>query len=216
MSIERRFVGTGVAPVRMEKRAEDTPAKIVGHAAVFYDGTEATEFTLWRNAVERIMPGAFDRALREKHDVRALFNHNVDNLLGRTAAHTLDLSIDNRGLAYEIDPPDTQLGRDVPISLERGDITGSSFAFQVLEETWREEEGDDGTVREIREITDIGPLLDVGPVTFPAYEVATAGMRDASSNGEARESHQRWVDGLNRKQACLDKAKARSRMTEVE
>lgn len=213
MGIERRFVSS--EPLRLEKREDDEPGKIVGHASVYYDGTRATEYTLWPNCVERIMPGAFDRALAEKDDVRALFNHNADNLLGRTSAGTLTLSSDKRGLAYEIDPPDTQLGNDLRESLSRGDLTGSSFAFRVAKEEWREEDIE-GMILEIREITEIDPLVDVGPVTFPAYESSTSGMRDTSDAGDARASHQRWRDDCDLKQACLDKARAKSRMTEVE
>jgi HK97 family phage prohead protease len=109
------------------------------------------------------MPGTFDRAVVEKHDVRALFNHNPDYLLGRVGAGTLTLSVDSRGLLFSLVPPDTQVGRDVLAWVQRGDITGASFSFVTTDETWVKESGK--RIRQVRGVK----LFDVGPVTFPAY-----------------------------------------------
>lgn len=138
-------------------------AKIEGYASVFYDGTPDTEYQLWDGAVERIMPGAFDRALKQDDPV-ALFNHDPSQLLGRKSAGTLRLSVDEKGLRYEIPPADTTVFRDVLEMQARGDLKGSSFGFWVKADQRRKEDG-----VEIREITEV-ELLDVGPVTFPAYE----------------------------------------------
>ena len=95
--MERRFTQSVTAAV--EKRADGRRA-IVGHAAVYYRADDpGTEYQLFPDLKERIMPGAFDRAARED-DVRALFNHQPDNLLGRTTAKTLALTIDEKGLRY--------------------------------------------------------------------------------------------------------------------
>ena len=145
--------------------------KIVGYAAVFYDGTPGTEYELWPGVRERIMPGAFDRAIVED-DVRALFNHDPNMVLGRTSSGTCILTVDRVGLKYSIDAPDTGCGIDTRKLIARRDITGSSFAFEIEEEKWIWEA--DGS--EIRELWVCG-LFDVGPVTFPAYEATTAGVR---------------------------------------
>lgn len=140
---------------------------ITGYGAVFYDGTERTEFVLGEERgvkfVERIMPGTFDRAIRDD-DVVGLFNHDDNNVLGRTSSGTMRLSVDQRGLRYEIDPPDTELGRSVAELQKRGDVSGSSFAFLVTDHEIRS----DGNIR-IREVRDV-KLIDVGPVTYPAYK----------------------------------------------
>jgi uncharacterized protein len=167
----------------IELRADGEARRIAGHAAVYYDGSAGTEFALWENTVERIMPGAFDRAARED-DVRALFNHDPNQLLGRTTAKTLRLAVDSVGLAYEVDLPNTTLGRDLPELLKRGDVTGSSFGFIVRGETWRKEAG-----KQVREITDV-QLFDVSPVTYPAYEGTDVGMRSAGGLDEARKSYE--------------------------
>lgn len=171
------------APVTLRQDG-DGQSTISGHASVFFDGTPGTEFKLWENTVERIMPGTFDRALKEKDDVRGLFNHDPSLVLGRTSANTMDLSIDKRGLRYDIRPGDTTIGKDVVEHIARGDVTGSSFAFRITDETWRTE--DDVEIREIRGVE----LFDVGPVTFPAYTGADTGVRD-----EARASYDKWKAG---------------------
>lgn len=183
--IQRRSVPR--AP-RIERRNDDATvggATIAGYAAVFYDGTPETEYRLWDDFVERVMPGAFDRAIRED-DVRALLNHEPDNLLGRTKSGTLKLSIDAVGLRYEITPPETELARQVVASLERGDLDGSSFTFMPTKVTWREELEKVGTMERmivIREIQEV-ELYDVGPVTFPAYTATSAAARDRSNEPE--------------------------------
>jgi len=161
MDIERRAL-TGI-----EVRAKDGgPTKIVGYAAVFNSMSE--ELFGFR---EIIMPGAFDRAMREKHDVRALVNHDADQIIGRTKSGTLVLSVDERGLKAEIEPPDTQAARDAVTSIKRGDLDGMSFAFRTLTDAWRTEAG-----QEIRELKDL-ELIDVSVVAFPAYSATTVSAR---------------------------------------
>jgi len=172
MKTERRFLSTGAAPVQLEERA-DKPALIRGYAAVFFrEDDRGTEFELWGDMVERIMPGAFDSALQRADDVRALFNHDPSLILGRAAAQTVRLSVDGVGLRYEIDPPDTQAARDLVESIRRGDVTGSSFAFSVVDERFVRD-GD----RQVREVRDVR-LFDVGPVTYPAYGASQADVRE--------------------------------------
>jgi uncharacterized protein len=157
--IERRFVKG--AQVRAEGDGH-----IVGHAAVFDE-----EYVLWEmpgyRVVETVKPGTFSRALKEKQDVRCLFNHDPNHLLGRTAAGTMKLKQDDQGLYFDCTPPDTQLGRDVVTLVKRGDVTGGSFAFTVTAETVREEKIDGTTIR-TRQIEDVD-LYDASPVTYPAY-----------------------------------------------
>ncbi|HUU33002.1 MAG TPA: HK97 family phage prohead protease [Vicinamibacterales bacterium] len=191
---ERRFA-TGKVAVEAEARASDGSEKPVirGIAAVYYDGTEATEFQLWADTYERIMPGSFTRAIAED-DVRGLFNHMSSAVLGRTRAKTMSLKDEAKGLAYKIWPPDTQWGRDTVTSIQRGDVTGSSFAFLVTDEVWRKETPP-GTkkTKNIREILGV-ELFDVGPVTYPAYPTTSAGAR-AERYALARRSYEAWTAG---------------------
>lgn len=195
--MDRRFIADKESRARVETRADGTRV-ITGYGAVFYDPSNpGTEYKLWRGVKERILPGAFDRAIREGDDVRALRDHMSNLLLGRTASGTLRLSVDNTGLRYEIDAPDTQEGRDTMTLIERGDLTGSSFSFTVGAENWRDDKD-----FEIREITDFSGLFDVGPVTYPAYAATTAGVRNDSEHAEARNAYESHKSAKARAQAA--------------
>jgi HK97 family phage prohead protease len=142
---------------------------------VFYDENRAaeTEYWLWDDIVERIRPGAFDRAIREQQDVRALFNHSMDWVLGRTKSGTLRLSVDSIGLFYEVDDNESDpQWASVSAKIKRGDVDGSSFAFSATSVTWTTETRD-GKRFDVRWINDLD-LFDVGPVTFPAYSGSTS------------------------------------------
>lgn len=156
-----------------EIRVENSESReVVGYASVFTDteGNPALSENLG-GFREKIDPNAFNSVL--DNDVRALFNHNPDLILGRTTSGTLSLSVDERGLKYNFTAPDTSYGRDLMVSLERGDVSQSSFGFIVEEDSWDEDE--DGMT--IRTIKKVGRLLDVSPVTYPAYPDAEVGKR---------------------------------------
>ena len=144
---------------------------------------------------EKIAPGAFDDVL--DNDVRALVDHKSDKILGRTRSGTLRLSIDQRGLAYEVDMPETTTAQDLMISITRGDISQSSFGFTVEDDDWSEDE--DGRV--IRTIKKVGLLLDVSPVTYPAYQATDATMRSLEQFSETQK--QSTVD-IKRKRLEID------------
>lgn len=160
--------------IRVEKR-EDGSAKIVGHAAVFNQLSE--DLGGFR---EQIAPGAFADALAD--DVRALFNHNPDYVLGRNLSKTLRMVEDSRGLAIEIDPPDTQVARDLMVSMARGDITQMSFGFSVRPNGQNWAKDDEGRV--IRTLTNVR-LFDVSPVTYPAYPQTDVAVRSFTEYQES-------------------------------
>lgn len=152
---------------RVEEREDKSPV-IKGHAAVFDQLSENLG-----GFREQIAKGAFKDAIKED-DVRALFNHNSDHVLGRNKAGTLRMKEDSTGLAIEIDPPDTQIARDLMISIERGDIDQMSFGFSVKPNGENIGEDDEGNM--IRTLTDVR-LFDVSPVTYPAYPQTDVAMR---------------------------------------
>lgn len=149
-------------------------SRLFGYGAVFYrDGEPGTEYYLWDDIVERIMPGAFDRAIAED-DVIASFNHNPDFVLGRNRAGTLALSIDDKGLRYDVTPSESMMTQHVVEAVKRGDVPGSSFMFHVSRSTWIETKTADGKDLFIREVQEVNPLMELGPVMFPAYASTTA------------------------------------------
>lgn len=119
---------------------------------------------------ERVGRRAFNKTVKE-HDIRALFNHNPDFVMGRNRTGTLSLHVDHEGLRAEVDLPDTQWARDLSVSVERGDINAGSFAFEVVRETWDWGKEGDQIVRVLDEVR----LYDVSIVSYPAYP-ATEGV----------------------------------------
>jgi uncharacterized protein len=158
---------------------EDEPAKIVGHAAVF---NTISENLGWFREI--IRPGAFDGVL--ENDVRALFNHDSNKVLGRTKSGTLTLEVDEKGLRYVINPPDTTIAKDLMKSIERGDINQSSFGFIVEKDEWEEQENGE----DLRIIHKVKRLFDVSPVTFPAYPDTDVAKR---SHDQFAEEHKEEV-----------------------
>lgn len=117
--------------------------------------------------IERINPDALEGVI-ERSDVLCLLNHNEDKgVLARSknGEGSLKLEVDERGLKYTFDAPNTALGDELLEGLRRGDITTSSFAFTVGSDSW--EKRTDGTY--LRTINSITELFDVSPVYFPAY-----------------------------------------------
>lgn len=165
-TIERRFMRTEVRA----KKGNDGPSTVSGYAAVFNQVTDLGWFR------EIIMPGAFQRALKEGQDVRCLFNHDPNYILGRTKSKTLTLSEDANGLMYDCEAPATEIARSILTSIERGDVDGSSFGFTVRKQEWIEEKDEEGRFITTRKILD-ADLFDVSPVVFPAYDGTTSEAR---------------------------------------
>jgi HK97 family phage prohead protease len=122
---------------------------------------------------EKIAPGAFKESLSRGDDVRALLNHDANYVLGRTKSGTLELSEDKKGLRIVNAPPDTQWARDLQVSIDRGDIDQMSFGFVTRKDQWEEDKETKKVSRTLLEVD----LVDVSPVTFPAYPDTTVAIR---------------------------------------
>ena len=166
--LERRAFAVELRVAKEEGKAP----MLRGHAAVFEQLSE--DLGGFR---EKIAAGAFKDAIKGD-DVRALFNHDPNFVLGRNKAGTLKLSEDDTGLKVDIDPPDTQFARDLMVSIERGDISQMSFGFTIPTGGQMWEEQEDGSY--IRTITRAS-LFDVSPVTFPAYPQTDVAVRELRS-----------------------------------
>ncbi len=172
---ERRYTaapGTAAGAPALELRKHSSGTTISGYAVVY--GSVATVTEGFR---EVFRAGAFARALREKQDCRGLVNHNVDKIIGRTAAGTMRLREDARGLHYEIDTPPTGAGRDVVQSIARGDISGSSFCFTVPNDNCHRITYSDHGGDMLREVLD-ADLHDCAPVVYPCYSASSVAVQD--------------------------------------
>jgi HK97 family phage prohead protease len=202
MNIERRSlaideVESAVPLLAVESRSEDDGSEreyIVGYAAKF--GVLSLE--LEGSFIERIDPGAFGivaerRGRRRPLETRALWNHDANYPLARYPG-TLSLKVDEVGLRYEFPVPDTTYGRDIASNIRAGIVKGSSFSFTVPSggDAWSVEDG-----RSVRVINRIDSLLDVGPVTFPAYPDADVKVAQRSYDAFRRqrdaEAHRRMA-----------------------
>lgn len=146
---------------------------LTGYGSVFYNSQNAgTEYQVSPGVYERISRTAFSKSLAAKDAIDSYFNHDHNLPLGRTSAGTLKVAVDPKGLFYIVQLPDSPNGANVAEAVRRGDVSGSSFMFTVDRQTFREEtrSGRKVIVRTIEELS----LLEVGPVTRPAYKAATA------------------------------------------
>jgi HK97 family phage prohead protease len=122
---------------------------------------------------ERILPEAVNRSL--KADVRALVDHDTAKVLGRTKSGTLSMRKDKKGLGVTSEPDmDISYARDIVRAVARGDVSGMSFGFVVLEDEWHKEDG-----APVRDVVDM-EIMEISVVTFPAYLETDVGVAQRS------------------------------------
>lgn len=169
---ERRFTEF---PVELRGAGNGGP-KIGGYAAVFNRLSQNLG-----GFVEQVNPAFFNKSRGDGWpNIIARYNHDNNMLLGTSNARTLHLNVDNTGLWYEVEPPRSMYA--VVEWVERGDVARSSFAFRVGSD------GDEWTLTDqgypLRTLVS-GQLIDVAPVTEPAYLDTTAGLRSLAQRMEA-------------------------------
>ena len=151
------------------RETEGEDKKIRGHAAVF--NKLSVDLGGFR---EKIDPGAFAKTVK-KNGVLALWNHDSNIVLGRSPK-TLSLSEDDKGLAIEIDPPNSPNGQNAVEAIRRGDVRKMSFAFRTITDQW-DRDGEKMPIRTLKEVE----LLDVSPVAYPAYPQTDVALRSRAS-----------------------------------
>lgn len=185
VELERRSVV--IKELRVIDTTEESAEPVIeGYASVFDSWSESLGGL--DPFVEKVCKGAFAQTI-QVDDIRALFNHDPNYVLGRNKSGTLELQEDDKGLLVRIKPPQTQWAKDLLVSIGRGDITQMSFGFTVEADKWSYEDGKD--IRELLKVK----LFDVSPVTFPAYSQTECGVRSIE---EIFKTHQQI---LNEKQA---------------
>lgn len=159
-----------------------SPGKLTGYAAVF-----ASESRDLGGFTEVIRPGAFTNSLGSGRNVRALWQHNGDALLGTTSGGTLRLTEDDHGLRFDLELPDTSHGRDLAILVERGDVSGCSFGFRVDEDRW--EQRADKWLRELIRVD----LHEVTLTHDPAYVDTEVALRSLNARRQAADLRRLWL-----------------------
>ena len=195
--IEKRGGTLGV-----EIRAGSDKRTLVGYAVVWDSDTTIGDYF-----VERVAKGAFTRAL--SGDVLALVNHDWGRVIGRTKSKTLRLLEDERGLKVEIDVPNTTDGNDLWELVERGDVSGMSFAFRATKQEW-----DDTGELPSRTILE-AELYEVTATPIPAYEDTTLAKRslEAMRADAAKSTEQRRAE--NKAAAARRVAERRARQEQA-
>lgn len=168
--------------IRSGDRLQASQGKLVGYAAVF--NKPSHDLGGFR---EVILPGAFTRTLATSENVRALYNHDTGQVLGRVGAGTLRLAEDEIGLRFELDLPPTTYARDLAALVERGDVAGCSFAFRVRPggETWEQRDGQD--VR-ILSALDLDEITVTANPAYPDTSVAKRNKPAGAGNPASPES----------------------------
>lgn len=194
--------------IEVRELADGAPA-VAGYAVVFNAWSVTMVNERGRKFRERVAPSAFDRVLAGQVDVRALWNHNDDYPLGRTGNGTLRIDKDSRGLRFELRPdPATFWGASAVAAIRRGDVTGMSFAFAVAPDggdVW-EKPGPDGVA--LRTLLD-ADLLELSPVTYPAYPATSVTVRSVP---EWNESDDRAVAENEMRSRAAARKRERERM----
>ena len=150
------------------RKTDDGKMLVTGYAAVF----ESLSVPLW-GFREKIRAGAFKNTIT-KNNIRALWNHNRDFVLGSMGNGSLKLSEDDKGLRFELDIADTQMGRDAFTSIGRRDVDGVSFSFSAVKQEWDESNPAD-VIRTLVEVE----CDEISPTAFPAYEETSVSTRTA-------------------------------------
>lgn len=196
-SIERRFV----SDLELRSNGEGKMPTIVGYAARFN-----MKSVVMYDFREIIKPGAFTQSLARGDDVRALVEHSGGLMvLGRRSAGTLRVTEDDKGLRYEVDPPDTGAGRDIVTLIGRKDISQSSFGFRTVKANWIVDAAEGGM--DVRELVQVD-LFDVSPVAFPAYPDTEVSLRSAYYKSEKHEARAVGDDEIRRVHNRLRMAEA--------
>jgi hypothetical protein len=191
MKQERRtFTGTVIA----RSEGENMPKEIGGIAAVI---NSVTDLGYFEEVIER---GAFDYALSKEYDIRCLYNHEAELILGRTLSGTCNVFVNGDGNLEYTWVPDYENPTHMSVvrSIMRGDITQSSFAFTIKEQKWSDSTKY-GTMGK-RTITVIEDLYDVSPVTYPAYADTEADARSIV----AMRDEEREIESAKQSQAAAD------------
>lgn len=197
--VERR---AHIISIGLEQREDGQESRrISGYAAVF---DEKAKIGSWYE--EHIARGAFDECDFTKCVLN--FNHDNNNLLARTSSGTLELKVDERGLYFSAELPNTSVANDVLELIRRGDIAGCSFAFVVRESSWEWLSDEDPAQLDQRTIMKISEVYDVSVVTHPAYEQTSVDARSAEAD---RDNHREAAKKEAEDAAALIESQRRER-----
>ena len=162
-----------VSDLAIRQQEDGKPSRVItGYASKFETWSEP----IYGWFVEKIARGAFEKT--DMSDGIMVFNHDISGVLARTTSGTLKLTVDEVGLRFEFDSPETTLGNDMLELVRRGDISKCSFKFVVETDEWRYADDKNKLEYDERTVKSIAKLYDVSLVTYPAYKDTEASVRE--------------------------------------
>ena len=172
---------------KIETRSEDNVTQLSGYAIVFDQPSENLG-----GFIEYIDRNALNGV--DLSNVQLLYNHNFDNILARADSNTLSLSIDDKGLFFNAQIPNTTIGNDVAENVRCGNLKGCSFGFTISGNSWDDLDADTS----IRHITQIDELYELSITPLPAYQETTVSQRslDEFSNEKTNVKDSSLLDEL--------------------
>lgn len=170
---EEKEIRCFISDLKIEQRGEGTTESrtITGYAAKY--GVWSQPMYSWFREI--IECGAFDEC--DMSDVIMCFEHNRDNILARSSSGTLSIEIDETGIKFSFESPNTTLGNDMLELVSRGDISGCSFAFTVESDSWIYADSDNKLELDERTILKIKKIFDLALVVYPAYTDTEVSVR---------------------------------------
>lgn len=164
-----------VAPIEVRTKDENEEKKTIGGYVVKWN---QRSHLIYGEFYEKVARGAFSKSM-ETNNIKALWNHRSDYVLGSTKGQTLRLFEDETGLGFEIDLPNSSWGRDSFESIRRGDVDGVSFGFSVHNDSWQYLRDEDVYERTLLEVD----LQEISPTPFPAYPDSQVAKRNLEELG---------------------------------
>jgi len=191
-NIEKRNIGT--AELRAKKEDQEDYVTVEGYAFLFNSRTDMG----WYNEV--ILRGAITQEELNQMDVRACVNHDPNYVMARwnKGKGNLDLRVDEKGLYYSYRVKESVHPAFVE-NVRTGTISQSSFAFYIDEQNWKEKDGEN----ELREIVRFKEILDVAPVTYPAYQDTSVALRSFEATKEISKKEEEVKNEMNKKKRFL-------------
>lgn len=178
----------------IELRALESPESrtITGYAVVFESESQDLGF------IETIKRGAITQELVDSCDVFAKFNHDDNKVLARSnqGKGSLKLTVDERGLKYEFEAPNTDLGNSLLENIRRGEIYQSSFAFALSPDDKESQKWEKRNGKLYRTINKIAYIFDVSPVWQPAYLATSVDKRSIEEVEKINEREQEYDEML--------------------
>lgn len=196
--------GYKTGKLELRQADENSPAVLVG-IVVPYGVLSDEDAIPWFR--ERFLKGAFARTI-VSDDIKAYWMHEKTYIFGSTKAGTLRLSENDSGLFFEIDMPETSMGKDAIVSIKRGDVDGMSFSFRAVVQEW-DETDPDNVIRTISE----ADLFEISPEPFPAYTSTSVSARSAELDYNEFKEHK---DGEEREKNLCDNESRKRKLFIIE